>query len=246
MTAKTSEAAPHDRQPSYGDCRARGHRRRTAPLLRPAGHHQRADRRKDGSILDGRNRYRACDQANVVPKYETYDGDDNLAFVLSANLHRRQLTISQRQMIAAHMVTMEWGGSRESDQDADSRLDDARRKPKRPETPDGPNLEGSLIPMPCPWCRRLVEPVMQGGRTKEFCCKKHKNSYNAALNRLSLAYARTIRTPGSLQMWAAGRVDLTESDLDGLPRTPPTVVQRLLSLERAPGQQQQVQLRRSD
>ena len=93
----------------------------------------------------------------------------------------------------------------------------ARKKPKRPEGADNP--ESPLVPMPCPWCRRLVEPVTQGGRTKEFCCKRHKNLYNAALNRLSLAYARTIRTPGSLQTWAAARVDPSPDGGDALPRT---------------------------
>ena len=58
------------------------------------------------------------------------------------------------------------------------------KKPKRPEGADNP--ESPLVPMPCPWCRRLVEPVTQGGRTKEFCCKRHKNLYNAALNRVLL------------------------------------------------------------
>ena len=103
-------------------------------------------------------------------------------------------------------------------------LYDARKKPKRPEGAD--DTESPLVPAPCPWCRRLVEPVTQGGNLKEFCSKKHKNSYNAALNRLSLAYARTIRTPGSLQMWAAGRVDLTENAVDALPRTTEAVGQQ--------------------
>jgi len=69
---------------------------------------------------------------------------------------------------------------------------------------------------PCPWCRRLVEPVMQGGHLKEFCSKRHKNLYNAALNKLSIAYARTIRTPGSLQIWAAARVDPSLGGGNGL------------------------------
>ena len=95
----------------------------------------------------------------------------------------------------------------------------ATRKTKRPENPDGPNLEGSLTPMPCPWCRRLVEPVMQGGNTREFCSRRHKNSYNAALNKLSIAYARTIRVPGSLKIWAEQRVDPSSDGQDGLPQT---------------------------
>ena len=55
----------------------------------------------DGSILDGRNRYRACDKAGVDPKFKTYDGDDALAFVLSANLHRRHLDEGQRATVVS-------------------------------------------------------------------------------------------------------------------------------------------------
>ena len=72
---------------------------------------------------------------------------------------------------------------------------------------------------PCPWCRRLVEPVMQGGHLKEFCSKRHKNLYNAALNKLSIAYARTIRTPGSLRTWAAARVNPSPGGAEDVSRT---------------------------
>ena len=60
----------------------------------------------DDEILDGRNRYRACVEVGIEPRYEKFKGDDPLAFVLSENLHRRHLTASQRAALAAEVANM--------------------------------------------------------------------------------------------------------------------------------------------
>jgi N6-adenosine-specific RNA methylase IME4 len=51
----------------------------------------------EGRIIDGRNRYRACQQLGIEPDTRVWDGVGSLvAFVVSLNLQRRHLTSSQR------------------------------------------------------------------------------------------------------------------------------------------------------
>ncbi|HEX9321969.1 MAG TPA: ParB N-terminal domain-containing protein [Xanthobacteraceae bacterium] len=58
----------------------------------------------EGQILDGRNRYRACLRSGVAPIFHTFSGDDPLAFVISANLHRRHLTPKQKRDVIAALI----------------------------------------------------------------------------------------------------------------------------------------------
>ncbi len=57
-----------------------------------------------GLILDGRNRYRACQIAGVKPRIEEFDAKDAKGspeeFVLSRNLRRRHLSVGQKAAIA--------------------------------------------------------------------------------------------------------------------------------------------------
>ncbi len=48
------------------------------------------------SLLDGRNRYRACDGAGVELRMRYYDGTDPIGFSISLNMKRRHLTAGQR------------------------------------------------------------------------------------------------------------------------------------------------------
>jgi|DEB0MinimDraft_10_1074344.scaffolds.fasta_scaffold11008_4 phage N-6-adenine-methyltransferase len=60
-------------------------------------------------ILDGRNRFQACQVAEVLPIYEEYKGDDPLSFVISLNLKRRHLSESQKAMVAQSIANLEVG-----------------------------------------------------------------------------------------------------------------------------------------
>jgi hypothetical protein len=64
----------------------------------------------EGKVLDGRNRLRACIETGIPPVFRELEGGagDLLAFVISANLHRRHLSESQRGLVAARLTTMPW------------------------------------------------------------------------------------------------------------------------------------------
>ncbi len=64
----------------------------------------------EGQILDGRPRYRACQQLGIEPMVEQWDDDGSpQAYAISKNLHRRHLNPSQRAMIAAKLANMKRG-----------------------------------------------------------------------------------------------------------------------------------------
>lgn len=72
----------------------------------------------DGMILDGGNRYKACIEADVTPRFVKYEGSDPVRFVLSENLERRHLDAGQRAAIVTTVT--KWseahshGGDRKS------------------------------------------------------------------------------------------------------------------------------------
>ena len=63
----------------------------------------------DGMVIDGWHRYRACEQIGLPCRTEELAANDPVAFVLSKNLHRRQLTASQRA--AAVVAASAWAQS---------------------------------------------------------------------------------------------------------------------------------------
>lgn len=60
----------------------------------------------EGLILDGRNRQAACQLAGIEPDYFQWSGEDPIAYVVSCNLQRRQMTASQRAMSALSMLPL--------------------------------------------------------------------------------------------------------------------------------------------
>jgi ParB-like chromosome segregation protein Spo0J len=69
-------------------------------LVQPITVHQR-------QVLDGRNRLVACQMAGVAPKFADWTGTGSpTAWVISVNLHRRNLTQSQKAAIAFEVLSL--------------------------------------------------------------------------------------------------------------------------------------------
>jgi N6-adenosine-specific RNA methylase IME4 len=78
-------------------------------------------------ILDGRNRYRACEAAGIRCPSTPYTGNDPLGFVISRNLKRRHLNDDQRRMVAARLANLGRGRPSENPADCGIKLSDAAR-----------------------------------------------------------------------------------------------------------------------
>jgi ParB-like chromosome segregation protein Spo0J len=69
-------------------------------------------RHQDGRIVDGRNRWLACQKAGVECPSNRYLGEDGaelIAFVVSMNDQRRHMTESQRSLVAANLASLKQG-----------------------------------------------------------------------------------------------------------------------------------------
>jgi hypothetical protein len=55
----------------------------------------------DGELVDGINRLAACDRAGVEPRFQQLNGQDVAAFIVSANLNRRNMNEGQKAIALA-------------------------------------------------------------------------------------------------------------------------------------------------
>lgn len=64
----------------------------------------------DGKILDGRNRYKACQIVKVEPRFRDFNGEgDPVDFIVSVNIKRRHLNNSQKALVMAKVLDLPRG-----------------------------------------------------------------------------------------------------------------------------------------
>jgi ParB-like chromosome segregation protein Spo0J len=85
----------------------------------------------NGTLLDGRNRLRACTELGIEPGWaELPKSIDPVTWVFSHNYHRRHMTTSQRAMVAEKLATLLRGDvqSQKSDSSIELSQEDAAKK----------------------------------------------------------------------------------------------------------------------
>jgi ParB-like chromosome segregation protein Spo0J len=96
LTEELPPLAEAEQQALTNDIKVHGQRE---PIMRD----------RDGVILTGRHRLKACLMAGIKPRFDTYEGDDPIAVIVSSDLIRRHLSESQRAMAAAKLANMRQG-----------------------------------------------------------------------------------------------------------------------------------------
>jgi hypothetical protein len=86
------------------DFERRGYLARTPADIKANGLRFPIVRDKEGkTLIDGRNRLKACEIAGVKPTFRNLDGEDPVAFHLSSNIARRNLNKGQQAILLARI-----------------------------------------------------------------------------------------------------------------------------------------------
>ncbi|MFZ3017299.1 MAG: MT-A70 family methyltransferase [Gallionella sp.] len=75
----------------------------------------------EGKILDGRYRYQAAIELGFEPQFEPYEGDDPLGYLFSVNFYRRNLTHTQRCVVALQALAYQAEQGKERQREAGKR-----------------------------------------------------------------------------------------------------------------------------
>lgn len=123
----------------------------------------------EGKILDGRNRYQACLDTGIEPRFEQYQGEDARGYVISLNLYRRQLSTAQRSLIAARLADKPVGANQHSGSLNSGTLSVAKAAAKLGVSEDSVEKAKNLIKKADPAIIKLVEAPGSGLSLNAAC-----------------------------------------------------------------------------
>lgn len=89
----------------------------------------------DGTLLDGRNRAKACEQVGAVMRWRVYEGDDPIGHVISLNVARRHLSTGQRAFVALEAEKLYAEESRQRMAEAAAAQQERARREREAEEP---------------------------------------------------------------------------------------------------------------
>jgi ParB-like chromosome segregation protein Spo0J len=179
----------------------------------------------DGSILDGRHRARACAELGIVPRTETFMGNEAqcLDYVLDLNLKRRHLDESQRAMIAAELATLRQGARTDlapigamSQSEAADRLNVSRRTTQRAVL-----VRDKAIPAIVEAVRQGDMPVSLAARVAQLPATRQQQVVAEMHNGKSLS--TTVLAATRIERMAEIELASTACPLSALGRTYPVI-----------------------
>ena len=168
----------------------------------------------DGSIIDGRNRYRACIDLGIEPKYRTWEGEGSLtAFVVGLNLHRRHLTSGQCAAIAVEILPMLEAEARERLREAAEKthaMVSHKRDSATSDAPEPRQADDSCL------AKKLAR------QAHESTAAAHAAKY-AHTNRTYVAQAKALKdtAPDIFEKVRSGEVTLTQARREHVRRAAP-------------------------
>jgi len=156
-------------------------------------------------ILDGRNRYRACQRAEIEPRFEIFQGTDPYAFVWGENAERRHLRADQKVAIRLLLESErgKWQGKqRQAQEEANRKRSEAAKA--QPRSEDGSKLASTSS---LPGAVSHDTAPAPDGRTRNTLAEETGVSSATAARVLSLANSR----PDLLAQVAEGVLSSTKA-----------------------------------
>lgn len=171
------------------------------------------------AILDGRNRYAACLLAGVKPKIRKFgsektDGKDPRAFVISANIHRRHLTDTQRALAAGEMAAGSERG-RPKAQDAEKGAQDGGGEAAGSSVATQAEA-AEMFDVPQPTVKKAAKLAKSGSKELKAAVNKGEVSLSKAASVAKLPKSDQLKAAKSKAKPKAGKKEPKQSPKDKL------------------------------